>query len=61
MTDENNTLVIKGDSDDTLAIDTSGWNLDSTSSNNGFTENVYSNGTDSITLKVDEQIDSTGL
>ncbi|HHO41871.1 MAG TPA: hypothetical protein ENN12_00755 [Epsilonproteobacteria bacterium] len=61
MTDENNTLLITGDNQDTLNVDTSGWNLVSNSSNNGVIENVYTNGVDSITLRVDDQIISTGL
>jgi len=61
MTDSKNTLHITGDDQDTLNVDTSGWNLTSSTSSGGVTQYLYSNGVDSITLKIDDQIDSTGL
>ncbi|WP_457747610.1 beta strand repeat-containing protein, partial [Sulfurimonas sp.] len=63
ITDANNTLEITGDSADTLSftIDTNVWSNTATTSNGGSTTYTYSNGSDSITLTVDDQINTTGL
>nr|WP_275853321.1 cadherin-like domain-containing protein [Sulfurimonas sp. SAG-AH-194-C20] len=67
MTDSDNLLTITGDAGDSVsAIDTTGWtqdagNVDAESNGDGTSTYQYSNGSDSITLTVDDQIDSTGL
>ncbi len=62
ITDDNNTLTIQGDAGDSVAtVDKTGWSETSHSDSGVVTTHVYSNGTDSITLKVDNQIDHTGL
>ena len=64
MTDGNNELIITGDAgDDVTAVDTTGWTAVSESSNAGTTTYEYSKdgSGDSITLTVDDQIDSTGM
>ena len=63
---ENNTLEITGDDDNVSTVDTTGWNKDTahtdSDSGDGMNEYVYTNDSDSsITLKVDENIDNTGL
>ncbi len=62
MTDKDNTLDISAlvDDEDSVEIDTTGWNETSTSSNGTETTYSYSNdGGDSITLTVDDTIDQT--
>ncbi len=64
MTDPGNELIIAGDSSDAIAnLNTSGWNAVSQTSDTttGTTTYEYSNGTDSLTLTVDDQIDTTGM
>ncbi len=64
ITDFNHTLTINGDStDDVTTVDKTGWSETSQSSAAGVTTHVYNNDTtsDSITLKVEDQIDHTGL
>jgi len=65
MTDENNTLTITGDDNDTLDINTDGWTQNGpvvTDTSTGMTTYEYSNGSgDIITLNIDEQIHSTGM
>ena len=68
MTDASNTLIIQGDASDSVgAIDTAGWSKNTahvdSSATDGLNEYVYTKdgSGDSITLKVDDQIDSTGL
>ena len=62
ITDDNNTLSIHGDASDSVAtVDKTGWSETSQSNSGGVTTHVYSHGADSITLKVDDQIDHTGL
>jgi hypothetical protein len=61
MTDEDNTLEIAGDSADTLNVDTSGWTQESAVDDGSSTTYTYSNGSDSITLIVDDNINNTGL
>ena len=61
LTDTDNELTILGDDNkvDTLNVDTSGWTQDSVTSNSdGTTSYEYSNTSDSITLTVDDQIDT---
>ena len=62
MTDSDNSLVIEGDKLDTLNVDTDGWDRGVTTSNsNDTTTFEYTKGSDSITLTVDDQIDTTGM
>jgi len=64
ITDSNNELIITGDSGDAISnIDTTGWNSVSETHDDiaGTKSYEYSNGFDSITLTIDEQIDTTGM
>jgi len=67
MTDADNLLSITGDSGDNVStIDTTGWTQDAANvgneSNGDATSTYeYSKGSDSVTLTVDDQIDSTGM
>jgi VCBS repeat-containing protein len=64
MTDDNNTLTIMGDDVDDINITTDGWTQESTTSNadTGITTYEYSNASgQSITLNIEDQIDSTGI
>jgi len=65
MTDDNNTLTITGDDNDSLDISTDGWTQNGptiTDSDSGMTTYEYSNSSgDIITLNIDEQIHSTGM
>ena len=66
MTDPAHQLVITGDSSDTLHFSNdlagSGWSqTNSTSNGDGTTTYNYSDGNDSLTLTVDENIQNTGL
>jgi hypothetical protein len=67
MTDTDNELIIEGSLTDNVdTVNKDGWTKDTThvdsNTSDGLNEYVYDNGAgDSITLKVDEQIDSTGL
>jgi len=66
MTDPAHQLVITGDSSDTLHFSNdlagSGWSQTNTTSNgDGTTTYNYSDGNDSLTLTVDENIQNTGL
>jgi hypothetical protein len=67
ITDTNNTLIISGDDADAVnSVNTNGWTKDTnhtdSDASDGFNEYVYDNGSgDSITLKVEENIDHTGL
>jgi len=61
MTDEDNTLEITGDDADSLNVDTSGWTQESAEDDGSVTTYTYSNGSDSITLIVDDNINNTGL
>ncbi|MBN2817221.1 MAG: tandem-95 repeat protein, partial [Campylobacterales bacterium] len=62
ITDANeHKLTIEGDSGDTLNVDTSGWTQDSVVDNGETTTYEYSKGSDSISLTVDDQIDTTGM
>jgi len=65
MTDDNNTLTITGDDQDSLEIDTNGWEENTPAvmdNDTGMTTYEYSNGSgDIITLNIDEQIHSTGM
>jgi len=62
MTDDRNTLEIIGDDADVVNVNTNGWNPVGTVVDDGSsTTYTYSNGSDSITLIVDDNINSTGL
>jgi len=67
MTDADNELIIEGSLTDNVdTVSKNGWTKDTThvdsNTSDGLNEYVYDNGSgDSITLKIDEQIDSTGL
>ena len=62
MTDGNNTLYLAGDADDNVgAVDTTGWTSQSTTNDPTSTTYVYTNGTDTVTLTVDNIIDNTVL
>ena len=68
ITDESNTLEIVGDAnEDTVSsVDTTGWVKDDehtdSDSGDGLNEYVYtSDSGDSLTIKIDENIDNTGL
>ena len=63
MTDSNSnhTLTIMGDKGDSVSFDTTGWRDTTpvnTHSADSSTEYSYSNGSDSITLKIDDQINT---
>ena len=65
MTDSNNELTIIGDTGDNVStIDTAGWTK-TTDSNNGDGTHTYNyskdGSSDSITLTINDQIDSTGM
>ena len=57
MTNGDNELVIKGDSDDTMTLDTTGWSEVSSTDNGTNTSYEYSKGSDTVTLTVDDTID----
>ena len=65
MTDDNNTLTITGDDNDSLDISTDGWTQNGptiTDTDSGMTTYEYANSSgDIITLNIDEQIHSTGM
>ena len=59
---ETGTLEVTGDISDTLNVDTSGWTPGTVTDNGDNTHSYeYSSGGDSITLTVDDQIDTTGM
>jgi len=66
-TDADNLLTITGDAGDSVsAIDTTGWtqdtaNIGAESNGDGTSTYEYSKGSDTVTLTVDDQIDSTGI
>ena len=65
LTDDNNTITLKGDANDVVnAVDTSGW-AKSTETNNADDTTTYKyskdGSADSITLIVEDQIDTTGM
>ncbi|MDD2790853.1 MAG: VWA domain-containing protein, partial [Sulfurimonas sp.] len=57
-TSSNHTLVIEGDALDALNVDTNGWSQSSVTPNaaNGTTTYEYSNGIDSVSLVVDDNV-----
>ena len=62
MTDGNNELSITGDAEDNVnAIDATGWTETSQTANATSTTYVYNNGADTVTLTVDNTVDSTVL
>jgi len=64
ITSDDNVLEILGDNeeDSVSQVDTTGWSKDSSSNHDGINEYVYINDAgDSLTLKIDENIDNTGL
>ena len=63
MTDTGNTLIIEGTSGDELHVDATGWTQNSALDNGTSTTYEYSHdgSSDSITLTVDDQIDTTGM
>ena len=62
MSDNNNTLTITGDLEDNVgAIDTTGWTKSTETDNGTSVTYVYSNGTETVTLTIDDTINSTVL
>jgi hypothetical protein len=64
LTDSDNTLTLHGTESDRInSINTDGWTKDETSHTDGCNEYIYTNDIsgDSVILKVDENIDSSGL
>ena len=67
MTEPGKMLTIDGlgTEDEVQTVDKTGWTKDNsytdTDASDGYNEYSYTNGTDSVTLKIDENIDNTGL
>ncbi|QDF28723.1 Calx-beta domain-containing protein [Halarcobacter anaerophilus] len=61
MTDSNNEIKIVGDSNDSFSLDKSGWTQGSVVDNGDNTTYQYSDGTNTVKLTVDENINTSGL
>jgi hypothetical protein len=62
MTDANHTLTITGDAADSVGtVDTTGWTKGTETVNTGSHTYEYSNGADSISITIDDNVNNTGL